>query len=334
MLSKIETKDVCFSNNNLNFTKSVNIIISTDFSFGLESRFTSFRTFSNKLLLIYADINNNLIFYDLEENRAIKKINSFHNENISLIYQYNNFETKEDFIATISGTDFTAKIWNVSSFKLIANLENIYHNGVILSSCFINYNNNIYLALTNSNNSSSDKIKIININNNNEIIIIDNNNNPTVKIVTFSNKKITFIIVCNEKNVISYSIDTLSIFQKYIESGQTTQLENLELLLYDNEPKLMDYDIEGKVRIWDFYSSQLKIKVKMSYVLKDTYVWNKYLIISNLPESAIFDLNNLEIINRFAILTKNWRSISIIDHVKYGKCLLYLDNKNIGILYN
>ena len=75
MLSKIETKDVCFSNNNLNFTKSVNIIISTDFSFGLESRFTSFRTFSNKLLLIYADMNNNLI-KNLNKGKDIFIVNS------------------------------------------------------------------------------------------------------------------------------------------------------------------------------------------------------------------------------------------------------------------
>ena len=331
MLSR-GTKHACFPNHTPKFTKSVNII-SDSFSFGLDSKFTSFRTCSNTLLLIYTDIENNLIFYDLEKNHVIKKTKSHHNENVSLICHYNNLKTKKDLIATVSTMDVNAYIWSCSSFNLFAKLESIYDKGNIASSCFIGHNNKIYLTFGINNNNLSDKIKIININDK-EILTINNKNYPTVKIAGFSHQKKTFIIVCTEKNVISYDFDTLSVYKEYNENEDTSVIYDLQLLLFDNNPKLLDIVVGGNFRLWDFYSKQLILKVKYFNAFASIYVWNKYLFICDCPNCYICDLRNFKIIYKFSFSNVRWKIINVIMHKKYRKCLLYIIEDGIGILYD
>ena len=158
-MSEIIEKKIFFDNDIPNFKNNINII-DDDLSFGLESTFTSFRTLSNILILIYTNMDNYLIFYDLEKNCMLKKMDSNHNENVSIICHFNNFEKKTDIIATISPADFNTGIWDVSSFKLISNLTCIYTNGYIASSCFIYFNYKIFLGFVNNN--INEKIKLIN----------------------------------------------------------------------------------------------------------------------------------------------------------------------------
>ena len=187
-------------------------------------------------------------------------------------------KTKKDLIATVSTMDVNAYIWSCSSFNLFAKLESIYDKGNIASSCFIGHNNKIYLTFGINNNNLSDKIKIININDK-EILTINNKNYPTVKIAGFSHQKKTFIIVCTEKNVISYDFDTLSVYKEYNENEDTSVIYDLQLLLFDNNPKLLDIVVGGNFRLWDFYSKQLILKVKYFNAFASIYVWNKYLFI-------------------------------------------------------
>ena len=160
MSSKIGKKNV-FLKDIPCFKENINVI-SECFCFELYNKFTSFRTFSNILLLVYADIENYLVFFDLEKNIVFKRINSCHEEAVSLIYHHKDLRKNNDLIVTISSADFNSKIWDISSFQLVANLTDIYENGFIESCCFINYNLNIFLAFANNNNNISDKIKIIN----------------------------------------------------------------------------------------------------------------------------------------------------------------------------
>lgn len=232
MSSKIGKENV-FLKNIPCFKENINVISET---FGLEliNKFTSFRSFSNILLLVYADIENYLVFFDLEKNIVFKRINPYHEETISLSYHHKDLRENNDLIVSISSADFNSKIWDISSFQLVANLTQIYQNGFIKSCYFINYNLNIFLAFVNNINGISDKIKIINIENNDNNFTIDINGPFTFKILTFNDKSKTYIVVCNYENIISYIINTLSIFQKYTDDEASWRLSDMELFLVED----------------------------------------------------------------------------------------------------
>ncbi len=62
---------------------------------------------------------------------------------------------------SISNIEINIKIWNVQNYECLCQLDNIYNNGFINSSCFLCDNNEIYIVTTKYNEEYSSKaIKI------------------------------------------------------------------------------------------------------------------------------------------------------------------------------
>ena len=112
-------------------------------------KFTIFRSINNILSLVYATKKNSIILYDIINN---KKITEIKNANSSIITSFRYFLDKIkkiDYIISISSNDNSIKLWNIYNFECILNLNDIYKEGWLLSACFLNDNNQIYIITCN-----------------------------------------------------------------------------------------------------------------------------------------------------------------------------------------
>jgi len=91
---------------------------------------------SNILYLIYSSNNQAIISYNLNSFSIINKIKKAHNKDIINFRHHYNKEEKKDLVMSIS-FDYNIKIWDITQFNCIVNLNNININGGILSASFL-----------------------------------------------------------------------------------------------------------------------------------------------------------------------------------------------------
>lgn len=332
MLSKIGNKNAILEKDPLKFRHKKTIIIDS-FSYGINSQFTAFESFTGKLLLVYSDIFNKLIYYDLEALKNLKKVDSQHTEIITLIIHYKDNEKKRDLIASISHADCVAKVWDATTFENIATLSGIYNYGLITDACFSFYNNNIFLSFVNNeSDNENDKIKLINIQNE-EVLTIKNINQIALKITSFNEMNNSFIVICYNSCLKSYDVKNLTVFNEYI-GNEIYTLVDMEVLLFDSRTKLIDCDNSGVIRVFDFYSNILQNKIITSFFIDNIHSWENYLILkTNCELAEIIYLDTFETVDSINIISGKWKPICIIKHPNFGKSLLYQDENNIGIIY-
>ena len=97
-------------------------------------------------------------------NKKIIEIKHSHNEFIANFRQCLDKINKRDLVMTISSKDNNIKIWNENNWECILNLANINNNGFLLSACFLNKNNEIFILTSNSNIGINEHIKVFNLN--------------------------------------------------------------------------------------------------------------------------------------------------------------------------
>ena len=241
-------------------------------------KFIIFRSINNILSLVYATKNNSIILYDIINNQKIAEIK---NANSSIITSFRHFLDKIkkiDYIISISSNDNSIKLWNIYNFECILNLNDIYKEGWLLSACFLNDNNQIYIITCNCNYSFSNSINLIKIfdfKGNKIKEIKDSEDNAFFIDNYYDNKSsINYIITGNEGYVKSYNYNENKLFFKYNNNSINKEVHSIKIDDSENITKLIASCGDGYIRIWNFHSGQILNIINCGIFLIFNCLWN------------------------------------------------------------
>ena len=94
----------------------------------LDNTFSVFSSINNIIFLIYGNIDKSIISFNLINKEKINEIKNAHQENISNIRHHLDAINKRDLFLSISANDYNAKVWNLTNFQCLLNLNNINSN--------------------------------------------------------------------------------------------------------------------------------------------------------------------------------------------------------------
>ena len=327
----------------LNFQDDIlfykNIIKDSFVKYAFDNTFCTFKSINDIIYLIYSKKNSSIITYNLISQQIINEIKNAHTKYISSLRHCLDRINKIDLIMSISAEDNNIKIWNAFNLSCLLSIINANNTGLILSSCFLNYNDEIYIITSNRNweNNNIEFIKVYDLKGN-KIKEINNSNNNTFFIDNYYDKNLSknYIITGNEGFSASFDYEENKLYKKYCGYGK---LFNRSIIIYDKEEiiKLIESNDEGIIIIWNFHTGEFlnNIKISDSY-LCGICLWNKdYLFIGNYnTEIIILDLSNEKLINNLNYHRNSVITIKKLIHPKYGKCLLSqsLSNGQIFLL--
>ena len=299
----------------------------------LDNTFITFKSnISNIIYLIYSTYNQSIISYNLNSFYTIAKIKNAHNKDILNFRHYYYKEEKKDLIMSIS-YDNNIKIWDNINWDCILNLENINISGGILSSSFLYDNGNIFIISSNFYN--SEPIKIFDLKGNKLKEISQSNENTYFIDTYFDDNELKLYIIAGHFNCMkSYDYKNNTLYKKYFELNTYDTYEHCSAIIYSNKgvTTLID-SCCGKsqyIRIWDFHSSILIKKIFVNSKSMGMALFSEnYLIIGCLDKTLkLVELSEGKIITSI-IGHKNWIcTIRIINHNKYGKCLISQGRRN------
>ena len=294
--------------------------------FTKRNSFCVFNSIYDIFYLIYLTEKNSIVFFDIIDNKPIIKIKNAHQFYITNIRHCVDNNNRRDLIITISLEDNNIKLWNVNNFECLFNLKNIYNQGRIFTACFLNDNNQIYIIT--SNNNSNKPFKIFDLKG--KLIKEINVLNSGVEYIDIfyerKNSKI-YILTCEKDSVKSYDYINNKIYKIYKEF-ETPEFEYLihTYLIINNNDELIESCYDGNIRIWNFHSAKLLKVIRITkdrYALRCFYLWdNKYLFAGCQKRIEIVQLEDGYIVNELIGHNNDITYIIIINHPKYGKCLI------------
>ena len=141
--------------NNIEFTSNPkniqfsNIIIESYTNEALDNTFLLFESVNKILYLVFSNLDNSIISFNLIDNKKIIEIkNSNYWSYITNFRHYLDIKNKRDLIISISYEN-NLKLWNVNNWENLLNISYINRLGYLYSSCFLNDNNQIYIVTSN-----------------------------------------------------------------------------------------------------------------------------------------------------------------------------------------
>ena len=314
-------KDICFLRN----------ITKDSYTNGiLDNTFIVFISINDLLYLIYSK-RNSIISFDLNNNKKINEIKNAHNEDISNFRHCLDKINKKDFLLSISKNINNIKLWDVKNFECLLNIEKINKFGYLYSSCFLNYNNQIFIITSNWNLSFSEYLKIFDLKGN-KIKEINNSNDKTFFIDTYYDQKLSkiYIITSNQYNIKSYDFKNNKLFYEYSDDSDINEHCNIIIYNKNNLIELIEASPEGKIRIWDFNSGKIIYKISLmnnnlSFSgLTTICLWdNDYLFIGCIDKTIkLLELKSGNNIKNLIGHTESVLCIKKVKHPQYGDCLI------------
>ena len=336
MGSKINNDESCLNENNFeNPFKEIKILkeLTNDSYVYLvqDNTFIIFKSINDILYLIYSTKNKSIISFDLINNKKINEIKNPHNNNYitNFRYYFDNIN-KRDLIISISAQNNNLKLWNINNFECLLNIQKIYNDGILSSSCILNDNNKNYIIVSNFNVWESEPIKIFDLKGIKIKEINDNTNDKTFLIDIYHDKKSfkNYIITGNWGYIKSYDYHKDKIYHKYSENDKRSHY-NLVITTREKIIILIESD-GGNIRIWNFHSGLLLNKINIcDKGLRGVCLWNtNYLIVGNNEALILIDLRNNKIIQNNTCSDYMIGTIKKIKHPIYGECLISQGLKN------
>ena len=276
---------------------------------------------SNKLFFI--------ILWVLVNNKVINEIKNAHEYYVTNFRYHCDNINNRDIVISISGEDNNLKLWDITNFKCLLNIQNVYKNGYIYSACFLCDNNNNYI-ITSKSFGDPDLIKIYDFNGNKTSEIMNSNDN-IIFIDTFYDNKlsINFILTGNIGFVKSYNYNENKIYHKYNDGGNAFH-RNINIYEDNSKISLLEICCDGNIRIWNFHSGELLNKIKVyEQPLFSISMWNDKYIFVGSDDGAILliDLNNGSNIKTLLGHEDSVLTIRKLVHPIYGECLI---SKGVG----
>ena len=292
----------------------------------LDNTFLLFESINNILYLVYSNLDNSIISYNLIDNKKIIEIkNSNYWSYITNFRHYPDKKNKRDLIISISYEN-NLKLWNVNNWENLLNISYINKIGYLYSACFLNDNNQIFIITSNFYlDNDSEHIKVFDLNGKLIKYINYSYNDNTYFIDSYYDKIIhnNYIIACNQDYVISYDFNKNNIYHKYYDKN-FKEHSSLIIKFTEKETELIESCEDGNLRIWNFHTGNLIKMIKIyNGSLYGICLWNKECIFVCCKDKTIklVNLNSGKILNN--LIGHNTRVLSIkkIIHPKYGECL-------------
>ena len=303
-------------------------------SYASDNTFSAFKSINEIFYLVYGNKSKSIIFYNLIDLKKINEIKNAHNYYITNIRYYLDITNKRDLIISISANDNNLKLWNVNSFECLTNIKNINKDGYLNSACLLNNNNQIYIITSNFYYYSFEPIKIFDLNGN-KIKELNNSNDKTYFIESYYDIKLSknFIITGNIGYVKTYDYNENIIYNKYTEDNNKRLHYNIIINNIDKITKLIESCADGNIRIWDFHSSELLNKIKVSNCgLNSIFLINNDYLFVGCDEKKVKQINLKDgVVKNLIGLDQNITTIKLISHPKYDKCLIAQGRENYQI---
>ena len=291
-----------------------------------DNNFAVFKTINKEILLAYATPYNSIHFYNIEIEKVVKRITNAHDveiTNFRYTYDKNN---NRDLLLSLSNAVKNIKVWDVQKLNCIINIIEAYRLGDLFSSCFLideNHKRNYIISI----NYDKENLKIFDFEGK-QIREIDNSQDKSFLVDTFYNPKSKkfYIVVANEKFIVSYKFDDGTIYNKYCDKSSNSWHMNFIINSKEKEVDLIESDTIGYVRIWDFNRGIMlkKYFIERKMRLRGICLWtNKYLFIGAEDKKIkLIDLeNDVEIdslkCNDYVCTMKK------INCSKFGECLIF-----------
>ena len=185
------------------------------------------------------------------------------------IYDMDLIQNKNKLLSC--GMDKNILIWDLEKCILIQNitLSFSFHNLIIK-----------YLSL-NENKNIENKNELISIYSNNSlIIIIDINENKVIDKINISNKEGPILFINNQECLYQNKKELNIIIYNFINKkivGELNGCKNCILLLYkiDKINKIISFDNENNIRVWNYIKKFCELTIKIDFVLYCLYVNNE-----------------------------------------------------------
>ena len=319
-------RDVNTLNYNPKYLKFLSIKTNDSYaSLNLDNTFTIIKSNNNLLYLIYSNQNKSIISFNLIQNQKINEIKNAHDNYITNFRHFLDSINKRTLLISISSEDNNLKLWDIYNWECLVNIKNINKQGYLISACFLNYNRQVYILASNSHYKKSEEIKVYDLKGN-KIKEIQYSNENTVFIDTYYEKKLNnyYIITGNFGFIKMYNYNKNKNNHKYCDGKNTF---HYSILINDNDKdiiKLIESCQDGIIRIWNFHSGSLLIKIKIDNKdLCGICLWdNDHLFISCGNILELMNINSYLKIKKFFGHKNDVATIKIVNHPKYGKCLI------------
>ena len=278
---KINQQEVCININNFN-PQNLNCLRQISSNFGCTNNYVFdcicfFISKNNEYVLCYPDSSyKSLIFYDINNNNEIKKINNAHNNYIYTVkhYLYDKFDI---ILSTSNNNDI--KIWNYNEGLNILTISAIYENSnYVYSSCIIFDKNNFtifcigYQNYIKVYNQKGEFIKNIGSNDVSNRLYIDSSE--------IEGKK--YLLVGGTKGIQVFNLPPLSEYHTFIEGNDTQYHNEAKIIKINNTFNLIDTGTFNFIKIWDFVNKNLINKIisdTTDYLKGFMVINNRYLFI-------------------------------------------------------
>ena len=320
--------------------QSLNLLKYDSYSFySLDNTFTIFKSSSEIFYIIYADINKSLITFNLDVNKKINEIKNAHNEYISNIRYYLDSNIKRDLIMSLSAKDNNLKLWDFKILECILNLKDVNLDGELYSACLLNDNNQNYIITSKYFwiNVTYENIKIFDLKGN-KIKEINDSDDNTYFIDSYYDEHLSknYIIAGNEGYTKSYDYSTNTLYFMYVDIDSYGENRSMIINKYEGITELIESNMDGKIRIWNFHSGELLNKIEISENwLYGLILWDDEYILVGCSDKTIkvINLKDLKIIKNIIGYSEFVLTIKKIVHPIYGKCLISQGYGNEGITF-
>ena len=316
---------------NTNNTKDINIEFVKDLAkdsyayFILENTFTIFKSINDILYLIYSNENKSIISYDLIENKKINEIKNAHTSFITNFKYYFDKINIRDIILSISCRNNNINLWNAETFEciLILYMKSSEYN-LTYSACLFENNNQNYIVVGIYSN-NKEFLKIYDLQGN-EIGQLPESENEFYFVCVYCDKlNKNYIISGNLNHIDSFDYNSNKIYKKYYDNLSSNGAHNSIIISEENITKLIESCTDGNIRIWNFHSAELLLKITVDDdKIFSIFLWkNKYLFVGcRNTNIIILDLNKKQIIKKIKGHDNFVLCIKKINHPKLGECFI------------
>lgn len=305
----------------------------------LDNTFCLFESINKILYLIFTNVDNSIISYNLIDNKIINEIKNAHCETITNYRYFFDKINYRDLVISISCDDNNIKLWNVDTFECLLNIINIYEYGWLNSAFISNYNNQNYIIASNCNNEleilNSQCIRVFDFSGK-MIKEINNSKNRTFFIDSYYDKKLSknFILTGNDGFCMSYDYELNKIYHKYLIKFTLDRTKYCMSIVIDDSKEIIRL-IESidSIQIWNFHSGQLLQKINFDDWTYSICLWNpNYLFVGCKNANIKFiDLKNKKIVKNIIAHKEKVLTIKKFDHFKYGEFLITQDSDDNNI---
>ena len=290
-----------------------------------------FSSIDDRLYFVYATKLNSIIFFDVGLNQKVNETKKAHKKVINKIKHFSDKEKNRDLILSMSSQDMNIKVWNMI-MECIYNIKATYKNENLSDSCFLNFNNHIFILTSNSGtDKSSEPVKIYDLEETKEKEL-ENSRDFTKKLEVYYDENNTYIITANQGYMKSYTFNENRIYRFYrINKRKEFFLFYEDISINANKELTILMGINlTEIHFFNFHNGDFLKIIEIKNSLDFEYFnYKKRKVILNLTDTIISNLENdldfdFDNYNKYYSLFEQR-----VDSPKYGECFLSSDINKI-----